>query len=167
MRKWMMAAGLIALCGCGPAPADRPADSPAADTQAPAPASSVTQTAPAPSAPERGPELPANACLVQDGKTLAANAIRAVGTEPFWAATVVGRCVTYSTPEDQDGTRIWTRFEGSASSGRWAGALDRQEFAMTTRPDTACSDGMSDKVYPIAVTLKVRGEERRGCAEPR
>ena len=108
-----------------------------------------------------------SACLVQDGERIAENAIRAIGTEPFWAAEVNGRCVTYSTPENQEGTRIWTRFEGTAESGRWAGALDNKQFVMMTEPRRGCSDGMSDKSYPIAATLIVRGEERRGCAEPR
>lgn len=111
-------------------------------------------------------EAAASPCLVQDGDRIAANAIRAIGTEPFWGARVEGRCVTYSTPEDQDGTRVWTKFAGTAASGRWSGALDRQPFVMETRPEADCSDGMSDTVYPIAVTLTVRGEQRRGCAEP-
>lgn len=107
-----------------------------------------------------------SACRVQDGKAVPANAIRAIGTEPFWGATVEGRCVTYSTPEDQEGTRVWTRFSGAAESGHWAGALDGQPFVMATRPEAGCSDGMSDTRYPIAVTLTVRGEQRTGCARP-
>lgn len=143
--------------------------------------SNVTSNAPAaqvPETPERrtgedsAPAASAGAaaaspCLVQDGAPVPANAVRAIGTEPFWGARVEGRCVTYSTPEDQDGTRIWTKFSGTADNGRWSGALDGRPFVMVTRPQADCSDGMSDNIYPIAVTLTVRGEERRGCAEPR
>lgn len=111
--------------------------------------------------------LPASACLVQDGREIPENAIHAVGTEPFWAADVQGRCVTYSTPENQRGTRVWTRFSGSVEKGSWSGAFEKREFLMRTMPMDGCSDGMSDKRYPIAVTLKVGGEERRGCAERR
>ena len=95
-----------------------------------------------------------------------ANSIRAIGTEPFWGARVEGRCVTYSTPENQAGVRIWTRFEGTSESGQWTGALGGQPFVMRTRPEPGCSDGMSDRVYPVAVDLIVGGEERSGCAEP-
>ena len=112
---------------------------------------------------DAGPKSP---CLEQDGKAVPLNAIRAIGTEPFWGASVEGRCVTYSTPEDQDGTRIWTRFSGSAENGRWEGAFDGRAFVMVTRPERGCSDGMSDTVYPVAVTLTVGGEQRRGCAKP-
>ncbi len=106
-------------------------------------------------------------CLNQEGEPVPVNAIRAVGTEPFWGARVEGRCVTYSHPEDQAGTRVWTKFSGSASAGSWTGTLNGKPFVMTTRPQAGCSDGMSDKVYPIAVSLSVGGEQRSGCAEPR
>lgn len=107
-----------------------------------------------------------SACLMQDGKPIPANALRAVGTEPFWAARVEGRCVTYSHPDDQTGTRVWTKFSGTAVNGTWTGSLRGQPFVMVTRPQAGCSDGMSDKRYPIAVSLSVSGEQRSGCAEP-
>lgn len=108
------------------------------------------------------------ACLrSQDGEPVPANAIKAVGTEPFWAANVEGRCVTYSHPENQAGTRVWTSFSGTAASGIWTGSLNGQPFVMRTSTRAGCSDGMSDKRYPIAVSLTVGGEQRTGCAEPR
>lgn len=121
-----------------------------------------------PAAPSTEPQgsQPVSACRVQDGRPVPANAIRAIGTEPFWGARVEGRCVTYSHPDDQDGTRVWTKFSGTAENGTWSGALSGQPFVMKTRPQPGCSDGMSDNRYPIAVTLTVGGEERRGCAEP-
>ena len=106
-------------------------------------------------------------CLTQDGQAIPAVNLRAVGTEPFWGAKVEGRCVTYSHPEDQSGTRVWTKFSGSATNGTWTGSLDGQLFIMRTLPRAGCSDGMSDILYPIAVSLTVGGEQRNGCAEPR
>lgn len=35
-----------------------------------------------------------SACLIQDGGRIPENRLHAVGTEPFWAADVQGRCVT-------------------------------------------------------------------------
>ncbi len=109
---------------------------------------------------------PAGACLTQDGKPVPANRIRAVGTEPFWGAMIEGRCVTYSHPEDQQGTRVWTKFSGTTSNGSWTGSLGGKPFVLRTRPQANCSDGMSDNRYPIAVSLTVGGEERAGCALP-
>jgi uncharacterized membrane protein len=109
---------------------------------------------------------PASACLTQDGAAIAANRLRAVGTEPFWGARIEGRCVIYLTPENQGGTRVWTRFSGSRDAGAWVGALNGKPFELRTSPSPSCSDGMSDKIYPVAVTLTVAGETRAGCAEP-
>jgi uncharacterized membrane protein len=115
--------------------------------------------------PKPAPQ-PAGACLTQDGKPVPANRIRAIGTEPFWGARIEGRCVTYSHPEDQQGTRVWTRFSGTTANGSWTGSLGGSPFVLRTRPHAGCSDGMSDNRYPIAVALTVGGEERTGCAEP-
>jgi uncharacterized membrane protein len=106
-------------------------------------------------------------CLTQDGSAIPANSLRAVGTEPFWGARVEGRCVTYSHPRDLSGTRVWTKFSGSAANGVWSGSLNGQPFVMRTRPQAGCSDGMSDIRYPIAVSLTVGGGQRSGCAGPR
>jgi len=104
-------------------------------------------------------------CLVQDGRLLDAAPVKAVGTEPFWAARIEGRCVTYSTPENQAGTRIWTKINSGPMGAIWAGAYQGKPFVLRMRPAAGCSDGMSDKVYALEVTLSVEGEERRGCAE--
>jgi uncharacterized membrane protein len=120
----------------------------------------------APAAPAAGPAAAAGPCQVQDGKPLSVAAVRAVGTEPFWGARIEGRCVTYSHPEDQKGTRVWTRFTPAQGGGTWSGALGGRRFELRIRPERGCSDGMSDKSYPLAAELFVGGEKRSGCAEP-
>ncbi len=107
-----------------------------------------------------------SACLVQDGELLRMTPLKAIGTEPFWGARIEGRCVTYSHPEDQKGTRVWTRFNTGPQGGIWIGTLGGKPFVLRTRPAATCSDGMSDNRYQIAVDLAVNGEDRRGCAEP-
>lgn len=107
----------------------------------------------------------AAACRMQHGKALEPNLIKAVGTEPFWAARIDGRCVTYRTPDDQKGTRIWTQFIGSRKQGVWIGFYADKRFVLRTRLEPGCSDGMSDRRYPLAVSLTVAGEQRSGCAE--
>jgi len=109
---------------------------------------------------------PAGACMMQGTERLQGPRLRAIGTEPFWAATIEGRCVTYSHPEDQAGTRVWTRYSPTADGGTWTGALGGRAFELRTRRQPGCSDGMSDRDYPIAVELVVGGERRQGCAAP-
>jgi uncharacterized membrane protein len=108
----------------------------------------------------------ANPCLVQGKETLTVTPIRAVGTEPFWGARIEGRCVTYSHPEDQQGTRVWTRYAKRPQGEVWTGSLAGKPFELRARAEPGCSDGMSDTSYPIAVELMVGGEQRRGCATP-
>ncbi|HYG48789.1 MAG TPA: hypothetical protein VD846_12725 [Allosphingosinicella sp.] len=113
-----------------------------------------------------GPAGSASPCLVQDGERLRISPLRAVGTEPFWGARIEGRCVTYSHPEDQKGTRIWTRHTSGPDGGIWTGSLGGKPFRLATRARKDCSDGMSDRRYPFEVDLLVGGERRSGCAEP-
>lgn len=164
----LIAALLLAACNAADAPQADDVDT-AGPPGSPAPAANVSANVSANEDSGEGvtqAEKPVSACLVQDGEPVPANALKAIGTEPFWGARIDGRCVTYSTPEDQDGTRVWTKFSGTAENGSWTGYLDDQRFVLRTRPQPGCSDGMSDNRYPIAVTLTVRGEERTGCALP-
>ncbi len=167
----ILALPLLAHCGSPPAgneageAAELPAE-PAATADANA---EVSQPAAAPAAEPAAVAQPGSTspCLMQGDDQLQVAAIRAVGTEPFWGAKVEGRCVTYSTPDDQQGTRVWTRYTpGPSGGGLWTGQLNGKSFQLRTRPAPGCSDGMSDERYPIAVELTVDGELRRGCAKP-
>ena len=121
---------------------------------------------PAQKDPTQRPAKSSNACSMQDGKLLRMVPRRAIGTEPFWGARIEGRCVQYSHIEDQKGTRVWTRYTQIGEGEIWSGALNRHLFELRVRNDPSCSDGMSDKRYPMSVELKVAGELRQGCAEP-
>jgi uncharacterized membrane protein len=139
-----------------------PSDAPAARAQAAgaeAGGKGAGQAAPSASA-AAGP------CRVQDGKPVAVAALRATGTEPFWGARVEGRCVIYSNPEDQKGSRVWTRFTAAPGGGTWSGSLNGKRFELRIQPKRGCSDGMSDKSYPLSADLVVGGEKRSGCAGP-
>lgn len=121
---------------------------------------------PPPSPPPAPPPGKVSACLTQGDERLTNPPLRAAGTEPFWAAEIEGRCVTYSHPENQTGTRVWTRYTaGQNGGGTWTGALEGRPFVLRIRAQPGCSDGMSDRRYPLAAELTVGGEERRGCAE--
>ncbi|HZF96080.1 MAG TPA: hypothetical protein VEZ20_14555 [Allosphingosinicella sp.] len=149
-----LARGFVAACGDA-----GPVATPPVPGKAPAP---TPAPAPGPTAAVRsGP------CNMQGSAPVRVAAFRAVGTEPFWAARTEGRCVTYSHPEDQAGSRVWSRFTpGAGGGGTWEGALGGRRFALTIRPAPGCSDGMSDRRYPFAAELVVGGERRSGCAAP-
>ncbi len=88
--------------------------------------------------------------------------LRFTGTEPFWGGDVTGGSLTYSTPEDQDGTVIPVeRFAGRGGVS-FHGELDGQALEMVVT-ELGCSDGMSDRTYPFTVTLRIGEETRNGC----
>ncbi len=147
-------------------PATGPAGSTTLATPSPDATPTDTDAAPSPT-PTRSSVADVSPCLVQDGKRLTIAPLRAVGTEPFWAAQIEGRCVTYSHPDDQKGTRVWTRHAATATGGTWTGSLSGRPFVLRTRTQAGCSDGMSDRRYAIAVDLTVAGEARQGCADLR
>lgn len=116
---------------------------------------------------QSGPEGPAGTTRDSPGAAFSAigpeETIRFTGTEPFWGGEVTGGSLTYSTPENPDGTTIAVeRFAGNNGLGL-SGTLEGQAFDMAVTPGE-CSDGMSDRTYPFTVTLKVGAEQRSGCA---
>lgn len=85
------------------------------------------------------------------------------GTEPFWGGEVTGTRLTYTTPENIDGTTITVeRFAGN-SGVSFSGTLEGARFDMVVT-EGECSDGMSDRTYPFTVTLEIAEETRFGCA---
>jgi len=84
------------------------------------------------------------------------------GTEPFWGGEIKGEILTYSTPDNVDGTQIIAkRFSGMNGLG-FSGKLDGQSFDMAVT-EGECSDGMSDRTYPFTVTLKLGEDILNGC----
>lgn len=90
-------------------------------------------------------------------------AITALGNEPFWSARIEGAQLTYSTPDNIEGTAIAvTRFAGNGGLG-FSGALDGAPLQLAITPGK-CSDGMSDRSYPFTATLAISDTVLRGCA---
>lgn len=86
-----------------------------------------------------------------------------VGTEPFWSGQVKGGSLTYQTPENQKGVTIGVeRFTGLGGFS-YSGTLDGSSLDMMVTLGE-CSDGMSDRTYPLIATLKLAGQTRLGCA---
>jgi uncharacterized membrane protein len=89
--------------------------------------------------------------------------LRFTGTEPFWGGQVTAGTLTYSTPENIDGTGMPVERFAGRNGLSFSGTLDGATFVMAVTPGE-CSDGMSDRTYPFTVTLEVGPEQRQGCA---
>lgn len=90
--------------------------------------------------------------------------LRALGTEPFWGVEITPEELVYSGvdrpemkmanpgPSFQDGVII---IAASDPAG--------EAFTVTLR-EAQCSDGMSDRVYPLEAEVLYKGETLKGCA---
>lgn len=87
----------------------------------------------------------------------------AVGTEPFWSASVEGARLSYSTPDVPDGAAVAVTRKDAGAGVRYAGTIDGKPIELEVRRET-CSDGMSDTVYPFAVVRRIGPDTQRGCA---
>jgi uncharacterized membrane protein len=119
------------------------------------------------SAPSAAPAATPTIATAEDTASYAGIApdevVHFTGTEPFWGGKVAGQALTYTTPENQTGEMVAVdRFAGRNGIS-FSGELDEMPFVLAVTPGK-CSDGMSDRTYPFAVTLQVRGETRDGCA---
>jgi uncharacterized membrane protein len=89
--------------------------------------------------------------------------IHFLGTEPFWGGESSGEKLTYSSPDDEDGTSIAIkRFSGRGGISL-SGMLAGKTFDMTITPGK-CSDGMSYNTYPFEVALRIGNNTWPGCA---
>ncbi len=89
--------------------------------------------------------------------------LRFTGTEPFWGGEARAAQLTWTTPERPEGVTIAvSRFAGRGGLS-FSGTLDGAPLLLAATP-ARCSDGMSDRTYPFAVTLRIGEEQRSGCA---
>jgi uncharacterized membrane protein len=88
--------------------------------------------------------------------------LRFTGTEPFWGGQVTGTSLTYTTPENIDGTTFPVQRRAGNNGLSLTGTLDGRRFDVAVS-EAPCSDGMSDRTYPFTVTLRIGEETRNGC----
>ena len=85
------------------------------------------------------------------------------GTEPFWNGVIQGGVLTWTTPEDLDGTQAeLRRFAGNGGLG-WSGELGGERIDIAVGPGP-CSDGMSDREYPFNAAVRLGDMSLTGCA---
>ena len=99
------------------------------------------------------------------------SALMALGNEPFWNVRVTAREILYRDPEHQKGYHfrpVYPVEEGDARVYR----TERDVPANDSGPRTlelrirrgTCSDGMSDRQYPMMAALKIGDLAYTGCA---
>lgn len=84
------------------------------------------------------------------------------GTEPFWGGQVSDGTLTWTTPDKADGTTVAVERFGGRGGLSFSGALEGESLDMMVTPGV-CSDGMSDRSYPLTVTVKLGRDTLKGC----
>lgn len=90
--------------------------------------------------------------------------VKALGNEPFWYVTMDGTTMTYGGPDrpEQRATQPSPKIQGTTAT--FAGKTSAGKPLEVTLIATECSDGMSDRTYPLVARVKVADETLTGCA---
>jgi uncharacterized membrane protein len=119
-------------------------------------ACSSPETASAPAEPA------APAAAVLSGVDLA-QPVRALGTEPFWSVELTADHLAYTSPEGAEtAPRPETVVQGTVAT--FEGLTDKGSKLSLTLTATECSDGMSDRTYPLTAIVKLGDRLLTGCA---
>jgi len=92
-------------------------------------------------------------------------ALKGLGTEPFWSVEVGGGQLAWSSMETPDPRRAAISRQERDGVLVVTGVLDGRSVRGEFRK-AACSDGMSDRRYPFALSLSIGQERFSGCAYP-
>jgi uncharacterized membrane protein len=115
---------------------------------------------PAPAGPE-APPTPAPAVL---GGVDLNQPLRALGTEPFWAVEITPQDLAYTAV---DAVEVRASNPGPTIQGTtavYAAAGADGATLVVTLIATECSDGMSDRVYPLTARVELGAQTLNGCA---
>ncbi|MBX9461139.1 MAG: hypothetical protein KL785_08695 [Brevundimonas sp.] len=90
--------------------------------------------------------------------------LRALGTEPFWAVELRPDVLIYSGVDRPQQRAPAPRRTVLAAHAIYRGATQTGASLVVTLTPVACSDGMSDRVYPLTAHVEIGAERLSGCA---
>ena len=122
--------------------------------------SACSQGNEAPAAPGEAPASPAPTLA----KVNLSEPVRILGTEPFWGIELTGSELVYSGIDrpEQRAPQPQPVVQGNVATLQ-ARSAEGMVFDVTLTA-TECSDGMSDRTYPLTALVKVGEETLMGCA---
>jgi uncharacterized membrane protein len=90
--------------------------------------------------------------------------LRVLGTEPFWAVEISPTGLTYSGVDrpEQKAANPGPALQGTVAV--WTTATEAKTPLVVTLMATDCSDGMSDRTYPLTARVEMGTESLTGCA---
>lgn len=111
---------------------------------------------------EKAPAAPAEARTL--AKVDLDQPLRVLGTEPFWAVEITPSGLTYSGVDrpEQKAANPGPILQGTVAT--WTTETEAGNKLSVTVMSTDCSDGMSDRTYPLTAKVEIGGESLTGCA---
>ncbi len=94
-------------------------------------------------------------------------AITATGAEPFWALSIDPASKTMWLREMEGTGYPANDYVAPAIAPDGTATFTAKDFKVTLKATGACSDGMSDLVFPMEATVAAEGHTYRGCAYSR
>lgn len=90
--------------------------------------------------------------------------VRALGTEPFWSVELTATELVYSGVDrpEQRAPRPANEIAGTTATFESVTAAGTAISIMLAA--TECSDGMSDRIYPLSAIVRIGDETLTGCA---
>lgn len=90
--------------------------------------------------------------------------VRAIGTEPFWNVELTANGLAYASPEGEEATASRPEMVLQGTVASFEGVTDKGTTLSLTLTATECSDGMSDRTYPLTAIVKLGDRLLTGCA---
>lgn len=90
--------------------------------------------------------------------------LRAIGTEPFWGVEITPQTITYTAPDTPGVTATNPGPTIQGTTAVYAAAGAGGTTLVVTLIATECSDGMSDRVYPLTARVELGSQTLNGCA---
>ena len=112
--------------------------------------------------PASPPEAPEPAPVL--GGVDLAKPVRALGTEPSWSVELTGTEMVYTTPEPPEQRAPQPNPLVQGTTATWEAETADGTALSVTLIATECSDGMSDRTYPLTAMVKLGDLELTGCA---
>lgn len=89
--------------------------------------------------------------------------VRVLGTEPFWAIDIADQDLVLTRPDVADVTASVASPIVTGTTAVYTGTTDSGQTVVLTLIATECSDGMSDRLYPLTARVELGEETLNGC----
>lgn len=90
--------------------------------------------------------------------------VRALGTEPFWAVDIGPEGLVYEGVDRPREVAPRGEVQLMGTVAVFSGMTDRNRELKVMLTETECSDGMSERTYPLTARVEIGGETLNGCA---